>query len=262
MRRSINRRTLVLAAMTAAIGGVVIAPGTASANTARIGSALLNPPTALICGNPNCIGVQRTQVGGNSPLPLTSPANGVVTGWSVRTNDPDAFYTLRILRSVGGTSYQSVGSAPSPSAVPGTTTDSIIPYPAPSLPLRQGDAIGLAVSGAAAGLPQFPSTNTSDVIGSTTTFGDGNIGAFTDEPQHELLLQATIRFCNVPSVKGMKIKPAKQALTAADCTPKVKKKEARKKKNRAKVLKQKKQPGTTAAPGTVVTILVGKKPKA
>jgi hypothetical protein len=27
-------------------------------------------------------------------------------------------------------------------------------------------------------------------------------------------------------------------------------------------LKQKKQPGTTAAPGTVVTILVGKKPKA
>jgi PASTA domain len=260
MRRSINRRALVIAAMTAAIGGFALAPGTASANTARIGSALLNPPTAAICTS--CVGVQRAQAGGNTPLPLTSPANGVVTDWSVRTNDPGAVYTLRILRSVGGTSYQSVGSAPAPSAVPGTTTDSIITYPAPSLPIRQGDQIGVAVSGAATGLPQFTGTNPANVIGYATTFGDGNIASFTDVPLNELLLQATVRYCNVPSVKGMKIKPAKQALTAADCTPKVKKKEARKKKNRAKVLKQKKQPGTTAAPGTVVTILVGKKPKA
>jgi hypothetical protein len=254
-------RAFVVAAVAAAIGGLVIVPGTASANTARIGSALLNPPMAGVCTG--CIGVQRTQVGGSAPLPLTSPANGVVTQWSVRTNDPGAVYALRILRLVGGTSYQSVGASPAPSAVPGGTTDSIIPYTAPSLPIKQGDAIGVEVSGAGAvGLPQFTSTNSTDVIGFATTFGDGNIAAFTDVPLHELLLQATIRFCNVPSVKGMKIKPAKQALTAADCTPKVKKKEARKKKNRAKVLKQKKQPGTTAAPGTVVTILVGKKPKA
>jgi PASTA domain len=235
-------------------------PAAAEANTAKVGSALTNPPTAAICTG--CIGVQRAQAGGNTPLPLTSPANGVVTDWSVRTDDPGALYTLRILRSVGGTSYQSVGSIAAPSAVPGTVTDSIITYPAPSLPIRQGDTVGVAVSGAASGLPQFTGTNPANVIGFATTFTDGNVGSFTDVPLHELLLQATVRFCSVPSVKGMKIGAAKQALTAADCTPKVKKKEARKRKNRAKVLKQKKQPGTTGPPGTVVTILVGKKPKA
>jgi PASTA domain len=255
-----KRRLAGLALVTAvAIAGTAALPAAAGADTARVGSALLNPPTAAICTN--CIGVQRAQAGGNAPLPLASPANGVVTSWSVRSDDPGALYTLRILRSVGGTSYQSVGSAPAPSAVPGGTTDSILTYPAPNLPIRQGDQIGVAAGGTAAGLPQFTGTNPADVIGFATTFGDGNIAAFTDVPLHELLLQATVSFCNVPSVKGLKIGAAKQALTAAACTPKVKKKEARKKKNRAKVLKQKKQPGTTGAPGTVVTILVGKKPK-
>jgi hypothetical protein len=258
-----KRRLAGLALVTTvAIAGTATLPAAAGADTARVGSALLNPPTASICGGPNCIGVQRTQAGGNAPLPLTSPANGVVTQWSVRTDVPGALFSLRILRPVGGTSYQSVGSAPAPSAVPGGTTDAIITYPGQSLPIRQGDAIGVDAGAAAEGLPQFTSTNATDVIGFAPTFADGNIAAFTDVPLHELLLQATVAFCNVPSVKGRKIGAAKQALTAADCTPKVKKKEARKKKNRAKVLKQKKQPGTTAAPGTVVTILVGKKPKA
>jgi beta-lactam-binding protein with PASTA domain len=52
---------------------------------------------------------------------------------------------------------------------------------------------------------------------------------------------------------------AKQLLAAADCGVKVKKKVTHKKKFRGKVLKQKKPAGTTAAPGTVVPIVIGQK---
>ena len=62
---------------------------------------------------------------------------------------------------------------------------------------------------------------------------------FTDIPGHELLLQATVSFCNVPNVHKQKKVNAKTALTNADCGVKVKKKETQKKKFRGKVLKQK-----------------------
>ena len=45
----------------------------------------------------------------------------------------------------------------------------------------------------------------------------------------------------------------------ADCGVKVKKKVTHKKKFRGKVLKQKKAPGTTGAPGLVVPIVIGQK---
>ena len=76
---------------------------------------------------------------------------------------------------------------------------------------------------------------------------------------HELLIQATVQFCNVPILKKLKTKPAKQALKAHDCLPKVKKSNTKKDKFRGKVLKQKTPPGTTAPPGTVVPIVIGKK---
>jgi hypothetical protein len=242
------------------ISGVALAvaagmPAAVQADTVKIGSSLQQPDTASICTN--CVGVQRARAAG-APLPLTSPANGTVISWSVRSGEPGALHILRILRPAGGNSYTGVGSNAAP-PVP-ATVDSILNY-ATSLPIKQGDAVGVQVTGGG-GLPQFTSNNPADVLGYTTTvFADGSSAAFTDLGGHELLLQATIKFCNVPSVKGLKIGAAKQALAAADCAAKVKKKEARKKKNRAKVLKQKKQPGTTAAPGTIVTILVGKKPK-
>jgi hypothetical protein len=251
-----TRRLAGLPLVTAvAIAGTAALPAAAGADTVRIGSALQQPDTPSICTN--CVGVQRARAAG-APLPLTSPANGTVISWSVRSSEPGALHALRILRPAGGTSYTGAGTNAAP-PVP-TTLDSILNY-VTSLPIKQGDAVGVQVTGGG-GLPQFTSNNPADVLGySTTVFADGSSAAFTELGGHELLLQATIKFCNVPSVKGRKIGAAKQALTAADCTPKVKKKEARKKKNRAKVLKQKKQPGTTAAPGTVVTILVGKKPK-
>ena len=228
----------------------------ASANTATIGSALQHPNTPSICSD--CVGVQLDQAGGSSPLPLTSPANGTVTSWAVRSGDVGAVYTLRILRPTGGNTFTSAGTSTAPS-VPGGTLDSILSHVA-SLPIKQGDAIGVALGPTATGLPQFTSNNQADVLGySTSVPPDGTPVTFVPLGGHELLLQATVQFCSVPNLHKLKKVTAKQLLAAADCGVKVKKKVTNKKKFRGKVLKQKKPAGTTAAPGTVVPIVIGQK---
>jgi hypothetical protein len=128
--------------------------------------------------------VQRSQAGGNSPFSLVSRVNGVVTEWAVRTSDPGAIHTFRILRPAGGASYTGVGTS-APITVPAGTVDSTLHNPV-SLPIRQGEAIGVAVSGpTASGLPQFTSNNTADVMGfAAPIFADGTPGTFTDIPGH------------------------------------------------------------------------------
>jgi PASTA domain-containing protein len=232
-------------------------PAAASADTVKIGSTLghIAAPDGELCTD--CVGVQRARV--NSPLRLVSPANGVVTQWAVRTSTSGAIYNLRILRPINNSSYTGVGISPNV-VVPALTTDSVL-ISTVSLPIKQGDAIGVAV-GAAGGhsLPSWSDNIGGDVVGYVPTFANGAAsGNFTDIPGHELLVQATVSFCNVPNVHKQKKVNAKTALTNADCGVKVKKKETQKKKFRGKVLKQKLAAGTTAAPGTVVAIVIGQK---
>jgi hypothetical protein len=210
------------------IGGLVIAcgclvPGVAGADTVKIGSTLgtaSNGPTGELCAP--CVGIQRSQVGGNSPLRLVSPANGVVTQWAVRTSDPGAIYNLRILRPINNSSYTGVGTSPNV-LVPALTTDSVLINNV-SLPIKQGDAIGVAVN-AGHGLPSWPDNVSADVVGyALGNFADGtSSGNVTDIPGHELNIQATVSFCNVPDVHKQKKVNAKTALTNAACGIKVKK---------------------------------------
>jgi hypothetical protein len=243
-------------AFAAAFAAAVVVAAPASADTVQIGSALQHPDTGALCTN--CVGVQRSQVGGNAPLSLSSPANGTVTAWSVRTSEPGAIYNLRILRP-NGAAYTGQGTSPAVS-VPAGTTDSILNNPV-SLPIQQGDAIGVLVGGAANGLPQFTTNNSADVTGySVGNFPDGGpSGTITDISGHELLIQATVKFCNVPNVHRLKKVAAKQSLAAADCGVRVKKKVTNKRKFVGKVLKQKVAAGTTAAPGKEVPIVIGQK---
>jgi hypothetical protein len=238
-----------------AIAGAAL-PAAAGADTVRFGSALQHANTPATCDN--CVGVQLGQAGGSSPLPLRSPANGVLTSWSVRTGDVGAVYTLRVLRPTGGNTYTAVNSNVAPAVPPGTT-DSVIAHPT-SLPIRQGDAAGVSINFSATGLPVYLGGTAADVTGySIGVPADGASVDFTPLGSHELLIQATVQFCNVPILKKLKTKPAKQALRAHDCLPKVKRSKVKKNKFRGKVLKQKIPPGTTAAPGTVVPIVIGKK---
>jgi hypothetical protein len=270
-----------IAASLVALGGLVVAPAAASADTVAIGSTLGHAaaPNGELCSN--CVGVQRSQVGGNSPLPLTSPVNGSVTSWSVRSSDVGAVYNLRIL-TPSGTGY--VGSGTSPALTVPTATDSVLPSSV-SLPIKQGDAIGVQVN-ALHSLPSWPDNVTSDVVGyATPPFADGASANATDIPGHELLLQATIAFCRVPGVVGQTQTAATAAITAATCTStttkqllrlkaikknfskkkkkKIKKANAAKRAQNGKVISQSLAADTTAAPGTSVGLKVGQvvKPK-
>jgi hypothetical protein len=252
------RRLSRVASALAGIGALAVFAQPASADTVTVGSALQHPDTGALCTN--CVGVQRTQAGGESPFPLISHVNGVVTSWAVRTSEPGALYTFRVLRPAGATSYTGAGSSQQ-ITVPAGTTDSTL-HNTVSLPIKQGDAIGIAVGGSPAnGLPQFTTNDPADVVGyAIPVFADGApSGNITDIPGHELLLQGTIDYCNVPALKKLKTKAAKQALRAHDCLPKVKRSRVKKSKFSGRVLKQKTPPGTTAAPGTVVPIVIGLK---
>ncbi len=279
MNRRLTRITLAAAAALT----VVLPPSMASADTARIGSALTHPAaTPELCTT--CIGVQSAATPALSPNPFAAPSDGVLTSWSVRSNDMGALYSLRILRKVGTSSYLSAGRSAAPAAVP-DNTDTIRNYPT-SLSIKRGDLIGVELGGTATGLPSWADNVNGDVVSYATTFADGNAAPFTDIPGHELLLQATIRFCKVPNVVGQPKAAATAAVSAADCTSTatqqklqlkaIKKTFSKKKKRKIKaknkalkaqnglVLSQGTAPGTTAAPpGPAVALKVGEvvKPK-
>jgi hypothetical protein len=254
-----NRRLTTIALATALAASAAVLPTAASANTATIGSALTLNFDSNAC-TAGCVAVQESQVGGSSPYPLTSPANGIVTQWAIASGDSGAIFSLRILRPAGPSTYTAAGTAVAPTADPGLI-GTILRYPA-SLPIRQGDAIGVSGGGDSdAGVPQHDTTGVAANVMATTGTGqglaEGATAVFTPVAQHELLLQATVRFCSVPALKRLKKVTAKQQLAASDCGVKVKKRPTHKRKFRGKVLKQKTPPGTTAAPGTVVPIVIG-----
>ena len=230
----------------------------ANANTAVFGSDLSATSNSNACLT-DCTAVQLSQPSGAAPLPLTSPANGVITEWAIRSTD-NVTYAFRVLRPAGTDAY--TGVATSLGVDPGTS-DAILRYPV-SLVVRRGDAIGIgpASGDIDAGVPSRDAPVSSSYVWAINSVGqpaDGATASFTPQSGHELLLQATVRFCSVPSLKRLKKVAAKEALAAADCGVKVKKRTTQKGKFRGKVLKQKTPSGTTAAPGTVVPIVIGRK---
>lgn len=128
----------------------------------------------------------------------------------------------------------------------------------------QGEAIGITPGGDSdAGIPQ---ANTPALTGNVMAVSvggapDGGTASFTPMEGHELLLQATVQFCSVPALKGLKRAAAQQALATADCAlgnvkKKTLKRSKKTKKKKGKVLNQSLAPGSTAAPGTPVDLKI------
>jgi hypothetical protein len=268
MNRRLTRVALATGLTSAAL---LVAVSSATADTAVMGSKLVNDFQGGISSAPT-VSVQLSYDPATSTNPVISPANGVITGWKVKSADDGALYTLKVLRPNGPVSlatatnsnFMAVRSVQAPSAVPagtsvGTPTGVIFSYPA-SLPISKGDYIGILTGGAVDDLPQFTTSGLSKNLIANNFSGlpaDGGSADLLADEQHDLLLQATLQYCSVPSLKKLKTKAAKQALVAHDCTPKVKKSRVKKEKFRGKVVKQKTAAGTTAAPGTVVPIVIG-----
>jgi hypothetical protein len=260
-------------ALAAALALILAVPATATADTVVMGSTLTNDFQGGISSAPTT-SVQLRYDPATSPNPVISPANGLITGWKVKSADDGALYTLKVLRpnspvslvTATNSNFKAIASVPAPGAVPvGTAlaspTGAIFSYPA-SLPISKGDYVGLLTGGAVDDLPQFTTSGLPLNLIANNFSGlpaDGSSADLLTDEQHDLLLQATVQFCNVPALKKLKTKAAKQALKAHDCLPKVKKSRTKKDKFKGKVLKQKTPAGTTAAPGTVVAIVIGQK---
>jgi hypothetical protein len=253
-----------------------IAPASAGADTVTMGSTLQNDFQGGLSSSPT-LSAQLSFDPTTSPNPVVSPANGTITGWKVKSADDGAVYTLKVLRPNGPVSlvsatnsnFTAASSVTAPSGVPGgtggsTPTGVIFSYPA-SLPISKGDYIGVLTGGAVDDVPQITTSGLVKNVIANNFSGLPANGASADllaDEQHDLLLQATVKFCKVPDLKGKKLAQAQAALAAADCTAKVTKKKLKKtkknKKKKGKVLKQATAAGTTAAPGTTVAITVGK----
>jgi PASTA domain len=271
-----NRR-LSRIALAAGVAGAALLSTTASAfaDTTVMGSTLANDFEGGVSTAPT-VSAQYQFEPGTSPNPVVSPANGLITGWKVKSADDGALYTLKVLRLNGAldlvppntSNFTAITSVQAPSAVPAgtavaTPTGKIFDYPA-SLPISKGDYIGLLTGGEPL-LDDLPQNTTDGLNGNVigNNFGgqptDGTSADLIADVQHDLLLQATVKYCAVPNLKKLKTKAAVQALQSHDCGVKKKKSKTKKKKFRGKVLKQKTPAGTTAAPGTVVPIVIGKK---
>ena len=262
-------RSIVAATVVCALA----APAAASADTVVMGSTLANPYSGGVSGGSSTVSVQLSFVPGTSTNPVKSPANGIITGWKVKSADDGAIYTLKVLRPTStvslvtttNTNFMGISSLPAPSAVPvgtnaATPTGVVFDYPA-ALPISQGDYVGLLTGGADDDLPQ---SNTSGLTQNliANNFGaqptDGTAANLLADEQHDLLLQTTVKFCRVPNLKGKKSKAAKKALIKADCAVKISKQRTGKERSFGKVIKQKKKAGFTAPPGTKIPITVGK----
>ncbi len=276
------RQLAILAAASAALA--IPASASAQLETAKIGSTLATPSAAGVCNN-NCLSFQLARP--SSVFPITSPANGVITEWGVRSNDPDALYHLRVLSPVGG-AYLATGSVTAPAPVPPGTVDTTFAYPAPNLPIKKGDSIALLQTGNAdVGLPQVFTTAVDVIannfqarpaVGEAIPLGPDVNTQLLGDANHELLLQATISFCRVPTLTGLTIAAAAQALTNAGCGPatvtktqftlkplkgskkkrkKIKQENAVTQAKNEQVLAQETAPSETVAPGGTVKVTVG-----
>jgi hypothetical protein len=229
----------------------LLAPAPSSADTVTLGSKLQDPVTIYFG---SYMGVQLSSTRGDR---LASPSDGVITEWAVRTGLASEL-SLLILRprGVGDFTLMTKVTVPAPAAA---TPDTIYRFPAPSVPISKGDSVGLEPK--STDVPHSDTGNPADVLGGNgltePTIGE-SVAPLTSNEGAELALQATVRFCNAPDVAGKKVSEAKALITAADCTPVIKKKKAKKKK-RKRVIKQRTPAGTTGVPGTPVEILVGKK---
>lgn len=249
------------------------APAAASADTTVMGSTLANDFDGGISTGPT-LTVQLSYDPLTSPNPVVSPANGVITGWRVKSADDGAVYTLKVMRPSGPVSlvtatnsnFTAITSVQAPSAVPAgtgvaTPTGVIFDYPGNNLPISQGDYLGLLTGGADDHVAQKTTGGLAKNLFANNFAGapaDGATAALLGDEQHDLLLQATVKYCKVPNLKGKKAKAAKNALIAADCAAKISKQKTGKKRSFGKVIKQKQKAGFTAPPGTPIPITVGK----
>lgn len=238
----LGRTTLAAAVVAAA---TILSLETARAATVTVGSSLTGPFEPDVSFG----GATRTNLTLPPPANATSPVDGTAISWSFI----GAQMTPRIIRPVGGGLYTGAGTGPEQAGA----GEGVISGPFPiSLPIKAGDLFGVDTEGS---ISPFA---TRDLPGAArgiwAPLSDGAPGrAPTAQPGAELGIQAVVRYCLVPKLKGKKPGKAKQALRAADCTVGHVRKGRKARKKR--VVKQSVSPGSSISDTQPVDLRVSRK---
>jgi hypothetical protein len=192
--------------------GVLALPSAATADTVVMGSTLANNFDGGISTGPT-VTTQLSYDPTTSPNPVVSPVDGVITQWRVKSADDGAIYTLKVLRPNGpvatttntNTNFTAIASVQAPTAVPAgtgatTPTGVIFDYPA-SLPISQGDYVGVLTGGDDDDVPQAFTNGLAQNLIANNFSGqpaDGTSADLLSDEQHDLLLQATIEYTLPP----------------------------------------------------------------
>ena len=169
------------------IAAGLLAPAT-SFGAVTIGSNLTaaGVPTNACASGVTCTFTQVAPLPAADTAPggLTSPRDGVVTRWRVKSGSAGAPVSLRILRPTGAGAFTAVGTSAA-----GTTGADVTQFAA-QLPIKTGDYIGLNNSTSAL---LFATTNGASVYRWTTALVDGSNRAADDtQGTKELMLQADV----------------------------------------------------------------------
>jgi hypothetical protein len=236
----LSKKLTALVAATA-LGALALTPA-AHADTVTMGSTLQGNFDGGVSGDP-VLTVQLSYDPAISPNPVVSPVNGVITGWKVKSADDNSLYTLKVMRANGPVSlvnntnsnFTALRSVVAPTPVPvgtgaSTPGGAIFEYPA-SLPISQGDYIGLQIGGDADDMPQAFTNGLPLNLIANNFAGQPTDGASADlqaDEQHDLLLQATVEFTpdggGPAKKKKCKKKKKKKGKAAASAKKKCKKK--------------------------------------
>jgi hypothetical protein len=182
--------------------------GSAKAATVTVGSSL----GAAFAQTPNADNATLANFVLPSPANATSPTDGTVISW--RFVGAGGTFAPRVLTPSSGTTHSGsgTGTAVMPSAVPPAISG---PYTT-SLPIKRGNRFGVDVaSGSTIGTAPTPGATYLQWV---PPLPNGSSQAPTASIAAELAIEATVRFCKVPALKGMTGKAARQALSSADCT--------------------------------------------
>jgi hypothetical protein len=246
-----TRRGWTALVVTVTVLGLSAAVQTAQAATVHLGSPLTASFTPVGFSSQQVVTLAQLDLpekGAN----IASPVDGTVVSYQVAPSN--GTFSLQVLRRLREISIASVRSSP-PTAV--NTTGISAPI-ATDLGIRRGDLIGIRDS--AVGDTLGGSLNGSTYAAWGPPLEDG---AVSREPNfaakgYEIGLDATVRYCRVPKLKGLSLKAARADLARADCkVGKVTK--ARKTRTRKVVVSQSERPGKAISDTAPIDLKVSRR---
>jgi len=214
-----------VAALSVAIAWAAF-PIAASANTVTLGADLTKPSSPFFdCAGPNhpCTWFQDVPAAGET---TATPVDGTLISWAIGSGGAGDRFALRIVRPEGGGLYTGAGTSsvqtepPSPGNLQG-------PYPV-SIPVKAGDFIGIQSQAGNGHL--VPGINGQNCLTmpppfvsffQTPDLQDGAAGRMPTSKDgicSELAVSATVRYCLVPRLIGLKLGAAEGALSGQSCT--------------------------------------------